>query len=96
MTTPRPISPERIAEATKVIDPVFLNTPVVASSALDKRAGRPVLIKDESANPIGSFKGRGADNFCQTYAKAGSRFVCASAGNFGQGLAWAIQILWSL
>lgn len=91
MTTPRAVSPERIAEAAKIIDPVFLNTPVVTSPALDKRAGRPVLIKDESANPIGSFKGRGADNFCQTYAKAGSRFVCASAGNFGQGLAWGAR-----
>ncbi len=91
MATPRAVSPQRIADASKVIDPVFLDTPVVVSPALDKRAGRPVLIKDESANPIGSFKGRGADNFAQTYAKPGSRFVCASAGNFGQGLAWGAR-----
>ena len=91
MSTPRPVSPDRIAKAAKVIDPAFLNTPVITSPELDKRAGRPVLIKDESANPIGSFKGRGADNFCQTYAKPGSRFVCASAGNFGQGLAWGAR-----
>lgn len=87
----RPVSPERIVQAASAIDPVFLDTPVVTSAALDKRAGRPILIKDESANPIGSFKGRGADNFCQTYAKPGFRFVCASAGNFGQGLAWGAR-----
>ena len=91
METPRAVSPERIANAIKIIDPAFLNTPVMTSPELDKRAGRPVLVKDESANPIGSFKGRGADNFCQTYAKPGSRFVCASAGNFGQGLAWGAR-----
>ncbi|MFO1171606.1 MAG: pyridoxal-phosphate dependent enzyme [Hyphomicrobiaceae bacterium] len=85
--TPRPVSPEQIVRAASVIDPMFLDTPVVTSAALDKRAGRPILIKDESANPIGSFKGRGADNYCQTYTKPGFRFVCASAGNFGQGLA---------
>jgi threonine dehydratase len=50
-----------------------------------------VLVKDESANPIGSFKGRGADHFCQTHARPGTRFVCASAGNFGQGLAWGAR-----
>jgi threonine dehydratase len=91
MSTPRPVSPEKIAEATKIIDPVFLGTPVVTSPALDRKAGRAILIKDESANPIGSFKGRGADNFCQTYVKPGFRFVCASAGNFGQGLAWGAR-----
>jgi threonine dehydratase len=78
-------------EAAGLIDPVFLDTPVVTSPALDKRVGRPVLIKDESANPIGSFKGRGAEHFCQTFAKPGTRFVCASAGNFGQGLAWGAR-----
>ncbi|MEZ5924103.1 MAG: pyridoxal-phosphate dependent enzyme [Hyphomicrobiaceae bacterium] len=88
---PRDVSAERIVEAAKFIDPVFLDTPIVTSPALDKRVGRPVLIKDESANPIGSFKGRGADNFCQIHAKSGSRLVCASAGNFGQGLAWGAR-----
>lgn len=44
----------------------------------------------ETANPIRSFKGRGTDWLCSRLVfPTGSEVVCASAGNFGQGLAWA-------
>ncbi len=49
-----------------------------------------MLCKVESANPIGSFKGRGADWWMQSCALDG-RVVCASAGNFGQALAYAAR-----
>jgi threonine dehydratase len=39
--------------------------------------------------PIRCFKGRGADYFVQKAVSRGDRPVCASAGNFGQALAWA-------
>jgi threonine dehydratase len=43
-------------------------------------------------NPIRSFKGRGADFFLQTRDAAWAKhLVCASAGNFGQGLAYAAR-----
>ena len=86
---PRRISIDQIARAAREIDPVFLNSPLFASEALGTRCGAQVLLKDESANPIRSFKGRGADFFVRTLSSPPARVVCASAGNFGQGLAYA-------
>lgn len=85
--TIRPISPERIAAAATIIDPDFLDTPVIESKALDAAIGARVYLKDESANPIGAFKGRGTEHFVKTCIEPGAELVCASAGNFGQGLA---------
>ncbi len=87
----RPISADRIAEAHTVIDPVFLDTPVVENASLDRALGCHLVVKDESANPIGSFKGRGADHFAAIHGLKGKEIVCASAGNFGQGLAWGAR-----
>ena len=47
-------------------------------------------------NPIRSFKGRGADWLLRTLSAAGENLaslhlVCASAGNFGQGLAYTAR-----
>ncbi len=51
--------------------------------------GARVVLKVESVNPIRSFKGRGTDWLCERLAfPPGTELVCASAGNFGQGLAW--------
>lgn len=79
---------ERIAQAARHIDPVFLDTPVLRDDALDRGLGCRLLAKVEFANPIGSFKGRGAEAFCAALAPA-EALCCASAGNFGQGLARA-------
>ena len=91
---PRRISIDQIARAAREIDPVFLNSPLFASEALGTRCGAQVLLKDESANPIRSFKGRGADFFVRTLSSPPARVVCASAGNFGQGLAYAAVGRW--
>jgi threonine dehydratase len=49
-----------------------------------------VSIKLETANPVRSFKGRGAEVIASLLAGNGSRaVVCASAGNLGQALAWS-------
>ncbi len=48
-----------------------------------------VVVKDETRSPIRSFKGRGAFHFCAHKTKPGMKLVCASAGNFGQGMAVA-------
>lgn len=93
-----PISLDRIAEARSVIDPVFLDTPQFVSDALSDIVGTEVLCKVECVNPVRSFKGRGAEYFThgqtQTHeseARAPRRWICASAGNFGQGLAYAAR-----
>jgi threonine dehydratase len=83
-------SPDGIVAAAGRIDPAFQGTPLRRSAALDARLGAELLLKDETANPIRSFKGRGATNFVAALDGAPA-LVCASAGNFGQGLAWAAR-----
>ena len=87
-----PISLERIEEARSIIDPVFLDTPQFRSDDLSEALGADVSFKIECLNPIRSFKGRGACTFAHHNRDVG-RFpwVCASAGNFGQGLAYAAR-----
>src|SRR5215207_2354342 len=85
---PSRLAVERIARAAREIDPVFTGTPQFVSDALSARLGPRVLVKVETVNPIRSFKGRGTDFFCAT-RPAGGHAVAASAGNFGQGLAYA-------
>lgn len=80
---------EHILDAARHIDPVFLDSPLLASDALDAALGCQLLAKNETANPIGSFKGRGTELFAATALRADEAVVCASAGNFGQGMAHA-------
>lgn len=82
------ISVERIAAAAAAIDPVFRNTPQFLCDGLSVELGRPVLLKVETLNPIRSFKGRGASWFAQSATDKGRPVICASAGNFGQGVAY--------
>ncbi|MEU9840303.1 pyridoxal-phosphate dependent enzyme [Actinomadura sp. NPDC048032] len=79
----------RIEQALRVIDPVFLNTPQYLDEQLCRAlGGRAVTVKLETANPVRSFKGRGADLMLSTLAP-GTPVVCASSGNFGQAVAYA-------
>jgi threonine dehydratase/peptide deformylase len=88
--TPVGLDPLRISLASLEIDPVFLRTPSVVDDGLSERLGMTVLSKIETVTPIRSFKGRGTDWFMQT-SQSGLPVVCASAGNFGQGLAYAAK-----
>jgi threonine dehydratase len=82
------LSLSRIEEAVGEIDPVFLDTPQFVSERLSNELGREVLVKVETLNPIGSFKGRGT-SFLARELDPALTWVCATAGNFGQGLAYA-------
>ncbi|MEV4452754.1 MULTISPECIES: threonine ammonia-lyase [Streptomyces] len=80
----------RIRAARRVIDPVFLDTPLYRCEALEPGLGCTVSIKLETANPVRSFKARGTEVVANQLADRGSRAaVCASAGNLGQALAWS-------
>jgi threonine dehydratase len=80
----------RIRAARRVIDPVFLDTPLYRCEALESDLGCRVSIKLETANPVGSFKARGTEVVASLLAGEGGRaMVCASAGNLGQALAWS-------
>src|SRR6266536_3010620 len=82
------ISLARIERAARTIDPVFLSTPQFFDASLSAALNRQVLVKVETANPIRSFKGRGANLLMQQF-KSGQRLVCSSTGNFGQAIAYA-------
>jgi len=82
------LSLENIREASQSIDPVFLRSPQFVSAELSDRLGRETVIKIETFNPIRSFKGRGADYFMRQIP-SGRTVACASAGNFGQAIAYA-------
>ncbi|MGH4025165.1 MAG: threonine ammonia-lyase, partial [Pseudonocardiaceae bacterium] len=81
----------RIQAARRVIDPIFLDTPLYRCEALEPDLGCTVSIKLETANPVRSFKARGTEVVASLLlADRGSRaVVCASAGNLGQALAWS-------
>ncbi|WP_028800143.1 threonine ammonia-lyase [Streptomyces sp. 142MFCol3.1] len=80
----------RIRSARRVIDPIFLDTPLYRCEALEPHLGCAVSIKLETANPVRSFKARGTEVVASLLADRGSRaVVCASAGNLGQALAWS-------
>jgi threonine dehydratase len=87
--TPR-LSLERIEQAARVIDPVFLNTPQFVCEALVEKLRTRLALKIETLNPIRSFKGRGAD-YLVSQVKAQTHLMCASAGNFGQAMAYACR-----
>ncbi|HYG72670.1 MAG TPA: pyridoxal-phosphate dependent enzyme [Actinomycetota bacterium] len=82
-----------IAGAARTIDPVFLRSPQYECDTLSDAVGCVLTLKVETLNPIRSFKGRGADHFVARLADAGDDrpLVCASAGNFGQAMAYACR-----
>ncbi|MGP3937621.1 threonine ammonia-lyase [Nonomuraea sp. KM88] len=80
----------RIRAARRMIDPIFLDTPLYRCQALEPGLECTVSIKLETANPVRSFKGRGTELVASLLADEGSgAAVCASAGNLGQALAWS-------
>jgi threonine dehydratase len=85
------ISVERIQEAARVIGAAFLNSPQFESEPLSQRLGAASVLKVETINPIRSFKGRGTDYLLYRLGDSLSGIVCASAGNFGQGMAYACR-----
>lgn len=86
------ISLEHIDEARSVIDPVFLDSPQFRNDAVSDLVGADVVLKIECVNPVRSFKGRGAEYFTHLHKTSAHRpWTCASAGNFGQGLAYACR-----
>jgi threonine dehydratase len=89
MTEPR-ISYAEIERAVAHIDPVFLRTPQFECEPLRAVLGARVALKIETLNPIRSFKGRGAE-LLVSRRDAATPLVCASAGNFGQAMAYACR-----
>src|SRR6478736_6256064 len=92
------LSADAIRAAHRAIHPAFTNSPQFVHDRLSARLGVPVIVKVETANPIRSFKGRGTWTAVTALAGEGRiapdrPIVCASAGNFGQGVAYAARAL---
>jgi peptide deformylase len=87
------LSLDRIAHAAKTIDPVFRHSPQYECEPLSEALGCRLLLKIEVVNPIRNFKGRGASFLLNEAMKRGDRrpIVSASAGNWGQALAYTAR-----
>ncbi len=65
-------------------------TPVIRSFPLSKILGKPVLLKMECYQRLGSFKIRGIGKLCQALVAAGKKhLVSSSGGNAGYATAYA-------
>lgn len=87
------LSLDNIARSAGVIDPVFLNSPQYECEPLSDALGCALTIKLDFTNPIRSFKGRGASFLVSEAMVRGDTrpIVCASAGNWGQAMAYACR-----
>ena len=87
------LSVENIERSAREINPVFTGTPQYNSEPLSQALGADVVLKVETLNPIRSFKGRGADFFMSETRETfrNQNLVCATAGNFGQAMAYVCR-----
>ena len=84
------LSLQNIVAASEAIDPVFRDTPQYEAETLREQLGCRLVVKVETLNPIRSFKARGAQ-FILSQMSGSPHLVCATAGNFGQGMAYAAR-----
>jgi threonine dehydratase len=84
------LSLQNIVAASAAIDPVFRDTPQYEAETLHAQLGCRLVVKVETLNPIRSFKARGAQ-FLVSQMSGSPHLVCATAGNFGQGMAYAAR-----
>ncbi len=76
----------RIAE--QAMRAVFPATPLLRNDHLSERFGADIWLKREDLSPVRSYKVRGAFNAMRKVIPEQSVFVCASAGNHAQGVAF--------
>ncbi|TME96712.1 MAG: pyridoxal-phosphate dependent enzyme, partial [Chloroflexi bacterium] len=84
-----------MSEAAALIASQIRRTPTEKSDALSNLAGREVYLKLENLQKTGAFKIRGALHALlrKDARERANGVVTASAGNHGQGVAYAAQLL---
>src|SRR5256712_13420796 len=89
------LSRASVVEAAARIAPHVRRTPTERSAALSQLAGREVYLKLEILEGTGAFKHRGEMNALARLEAAtrAAGVVTASAGNHGQGVAFAAQLV---
>ncbi|MDM7255881.1 MAG: threonine ammonia-lyase IlvA [Paracoccus sp. (in: a-proteobacteria)] len=81
-----------VGAAEAALRSLFEATPLQRNDLLSKRYGADIWLKREDLTPVRSYKLRGAFNAMrQAMAGGATRFVCASAGNHAQGMAYACR-----
>src|SRR5439155_1084920 len=91
----RPLDASAVTEAAALIAPHIRRTPTERSEALSALSGCEIFLKLENLQKTGAFKIRGALH-ALLRKEAHDRVngvVTASAGNHGQGVAYAAQLL---
>lgn len=74
--------------ATKAMRDVFSATPLMRNEHLSEKYGADIWLKREDLSPVRSYKLRGAFNAMRKVIPEKTVFVCASAGNHAQGVAF--------
>jgi threonine dehydratase len=74
--------------ATAKMREVFPATPLLRSDLLSQRFDADIWLKREDLSPVRSYKLRGAFNAMRKVIGSHDVFVCASAGNHAQGVAF--------
>ena len=82
----------RAAEATKRMRELFPETPLQLNDHLSNIYGAKIWLKREDLSPVRSYKLRGAYN-AMGKQKNKHVFVCASAGNHAQGVAFVCRYM---
>lgn len=81
-------------QTTLALRDLFPETPLQRNDHLSQRYGAEIWLKREDLSPVRSYKLRGAFNAMRKVRKANpgqGHFVCASAGNHAQGVAFACR-----
>ncbi|WP_347268040.1 threonine ammonia-lyase IlvA [Paracoccus sp. (in: a-proteobacteria)] len=81
-----------VRQAQVALRDLFGPTPLQRNDHLSAKYGAEIWLKREDLTPVRSYKLRGAFNAMRKIgAGAHSHFVCASAGNHAQGMAYACR-----
>ena len=86
--------PKHARAATEAIRGLFPETPLQRNDHLSARYGAEIWLKREDLTPVRSYKLRGAFNAMRKVRARTpdqQHFVCASAGNHAQGVAYACR-----
>lgn len=85
---------EQARQATEALRGLFPETPLQRNDHLSARYGADIWLKREDLSPVRSYKLRGAVTAMRKVRAANpaqGHFVCASAGNHAQGMAFACR-----
>lgn len=89
------VGADAVEEASARLSGVVRRTPLQRNERLSNRTGAEVWVKREDLQPVRSYKLRGAYYLISGLSEAerAAGVICASAGNHGQGVAFACRAL---